>query len=202
MTAKEFQELWPILLAAASAATALVAFFIFYQTVSYIFISLQLQRVAQYSGKRYFAWMAWLPGFRQFMMFMVSGKPQWFLLWLFLFLPAQLGITYLFLENIYDLTQTSIDISELDIVGFITEMTFEDYWEAYMLSFLVAIRTAVLVIMYHSLSIACNRSPIWLLVVIFIPLLNLIPYYLYATGMKKKQQSTPTFNRKVCRQNI
>ncbi len=166
-----------------------------YCIVRYIIISTQLGKVAAYGGSPGMSWMACLPGFRQFLIFYVSGRAWWFLVWLFVFLPAQIGIYYLFLDNLIDFLQSSHDIAQFDLVDFLVEMTIEDYWEAMLLSTLVALKTTVLVLMYFALSLACNRSPLWLLLILFVPVLELLPFILFSWGMKGKMvEAQPKHN--------
>jgi hypothetical protein len=174
------EELESILLAIASY----VIVFIVYKLFKYLFFSVQLMAISRKFGKQKSAWMAWIPGFRTLLIAMLGKRTWWILVWMMLYIPSQLFVIFLFIDNLNDMIETGVKIAHGDILGFLNELIGEDYSEAYLLSLAVTIRTSVPLLLYSRLAQECNRSELWAIPIRIIPIFNLIGVFWLRIGAK------------------
>lgn len=170
LSSSEQEQLQAILFAIATY----VFLFGFYKLFRYIWFSIQLMAIANKLDRPKIAWMAWVPGFRAFQIALLGKRPMWIVAWIVVYIPSQIIIIYLFLENLNDMIETGVKIAHGDILGFLSELIGEDYTEAYLLSIAVAFCTSVPLLLYARLAQVCNRSELWSIPIRMIPIVNLV----------------------------
>lgn len=186
MNAKDLSQLSQEELQNLLAAVAIyIGVFIFYKAFKYIWFSIQLWTIGVRTGSKGYAWMAWFPVFRTYLIARSCGKPWWFIFWLLLYVPSHLFIIFLFVENFIDMVETGVKVARGDIFGFLSELIGEDYSEAYQLMTAVSIRISTPLLLYAALARKCKRSELWSLVINLLPFLNLVAIWWIRLGSRK-----------------